>query len=119
MAHTTQVQIKSETDNSLIVAGYGVVFGGEDLAGETFSADTDFMLELVPTKMALYDHRQNAVVKHAIGTIPNGNIKIDEVGLWIEAELDKSKAYVSAIRDLVKAGCAGLVIRFGWSFGRA
>jgi phage head maturation protease len=111
MAHTTQVQIKSETDNSLIVAGYGVVFGGEDLAGETFSADTDFMLELVPTKMALYDHRQNAVVKHAIGTIPNGNIKIDEVGLWIEAELDKSKAYVSAIRDLVKAGA------LGWSSG--
>jgi hypothetical protein len=39
------LKILEQDDETAIVGGYGVVFGGEDLEGETFAADTDFMLE--------------------------------------------------------------------------
>ena len=35
------ITIKSQTDTEAIVAGYGVVFGGKDLEGETFTKETE------------------------------------------------------------------------------
>ena len=52
-----KASIKSITADTVTIAGYGVVFGGSDLDGETFTKDTDFMLDLVPNKLTLYDHR--------------------------------------------------------------
>ena len=46
----TTVGIKSITDTTITVTGYGVVFGGVDLEGDTFERDTDYMLDLVPHK---------------------------------------------------------------------
>jgi HK97 family phage major capsid protein len=111
MADTT-VTIKSVTEDTITVAGYGVVFGGTDLDGETFDSDTDYMLDLVPQKLVLYDHGQNSEVKHAIiGKISADGITVDDDGIWIEAELSKHAAYVEHIRKLAEKGV------LGWSSG--
>ena len=107
------VKIIEMTDDTVTVGGYGVVFGGADLEGETFSKSTDFMLDLVPNKLVMYDHAMQDAVKHVIGSAPNGSIKSDDVGLWVEAQLERSAAYVTEIVSLVKAGV------IGWSSGTA
>ena len=99
------VIIKSQDDKTAIIAGYGVVFGGRDLEGDTFTDSTDLMLDMVPAKSIFYEHTQD-VPQHALGEVKSE--EKDEVGLWIEAQLDKSKAYVNAVLDLIEEGVIGL-----------
>ncbi len=103
-----QVKLLSLTDDTARVGGYGVVFGGKDLEGETFSAETDFALGYVPQPRVYYDHAMRDV-KHHLGAVVD--IKADETGLWIEAELDRSRAYADLVLDLVQKGI------IGWSSG--
>jgi HK97 family phage major capsid protein len=105
---TTVAHIKSLTDDTATVAGYGVIYGGADLEGESFSPQTDFMLDLAPTKLVLYDHSLGEV-KHVIGK--TSLVEPDEFGLWIEAELDRHKSYVDMVLQLVERGA------LGWSSG--
>ncbi|MCP4099153.1 MAG: phage major capsid protein [Planctomycetaceae bacterium] len=106
----TAVKLLKMTEATATIGGYGVVFGGEDLEGDTFTADTDFSLDMVPTKDIYYDHSQGDI-PHVIGkTITE---KIDEIGIWVEAELDRSFEYASAVLRLVEAGV------LGWSSGSA
>ncbi len=107
-----KASIKSITADTVTIAGYGVVFGGSDLDGETFTKDTDYMLDLVPNKLTLYDHGMNQAIKTSvIGRIPADNIKADEFGLWIEAELARSNEYTAYIMALAEKGV------LGWSSG--
>lgn len=104
------VKILSTNGTKATVGGYGVVFGGVDLEGETFTPNTNFMLDLVPNKPVFYHHGQNASVqKSIIGGVTV--VKADDIGLWIEAELEMSRQYVDGVLDLVKMG------RLGWSSG--
>jgi len=99
-------KIIRQDDDIAVVAGYGVVFGGVDLEGETFTADTDYQLELVPTKPVFYDHTHN----DAIGTKRLGTVKAitaDDAGLFVEAELAKSADYVAEVLALVEKGVLG------------
>ena len=50
------VKIISQDDSVATVGGYGVVFGGKDVTGETFGKDTDYKLDFAPNKMVYYDH---------------------------------------------------------------
>ena len=100
------VTIKSSTDTEAIIAGYGVVFGGKDLEGDTFTAETDLELTYVPVKAMFYDHTLNEKVTGAVGSVKIE--EADEVGVWIEAQLDRSKAYVNAVLELVGQGVIGL-----------
>lgn len=102
------VRLKSIDENTAVVAGYGVVFGGLDLTGEAFAPDTDFDLDYVPRKRVYYDHALEEV-KHALGEVIS--VKVDDIGLWIEAQLDRSKDYVEAVLRLVEKGV------LGWSSG--
>lgn len=102
----TTIKILAQDDNTATIGGYGVIFGGHDLEGETFTANTKFMLDLVPDKLILYDHAQNDV-KNVIGVAPREDIIEDENGLWIQAQLDKSQAYVTSILQLAEKGVLG------------
>lgn len=108
VAEPGRVYIKALTDEHAIVAGYGIVYGGRDLVGETFTPDTDLWPDLVPAKVVLYDHTMGEV-KHALGRV------IEEVrnarGVWIEAQLERNRDYVEEILELVQAGA------LGWSSG--
>jgi HK97 family phage major capsid protein len=102
------VTIKSMTDETATIAGYGVVFGDQDLDGETFSGETDLDLGLVPAKRVFYDHTLGTV-KHSLGNVVK--VVVDEIGVWIEAELQRSKQYVNEVLKLIEKGV------LGWSSG--
>ena len=104
----TAAHLKALTDDTATVAGYGVLFGGADLEGETFAPDTDYMLDLAPTKLVFYDHTLGDV-KHVIGKTLS--VEPDEYGLWVEAELNRHAAYVDYVVQLVEKGA------LGWSSG--
>jgi HK97 family phage major capsid protein len=105
------VKILKQDEATATVGGYGVVFGGKDLEKETFTRSTDYMLDLVPTKLVFYEHTQRPDIGHQIGTVKNENVSPDETGLWIQGELDKSAGYVDAVLKLIEKGA------LGWSSG--
>ena len=102
------VKILSKDDDTAIVGGWGVLFGGEDLAGEHFDPDTDFQLDLVPLKSVYYDHALEDV-KHPLGNVVKNIIK--DTGVWVEAQLDRSREYVEEVLKLIEEGI------LGWSSG--
>jgi len=109
----TKAVMLEETDAYFRVGGYGVVFGGEDLEGETFSKDTDFWLDrLTRTPPVLYQHGKDAKAQKSVigaATVEDP----DDIGLWVEAQIDLANKYAAAIRELAGKGL------LGWSSGTA
>lgn len=99
-------ELKFRDDGTPVVAGYGVVFGGRDLEGDQFTAETKFgALADLPV---FYDHAQQNVkaLDNEIGRVVS--VKADEKGLWFEAELDKAHEYAADVIELVRRGVMGL-----------
>lgn len=100
------------------VQGYLVRFGNPsdtDLEGDYFTKETDFGRPLKDgQKFALnlyYHHGQDKV----IGTknIGSGFVKMDDKGLWYEAQIDMNDEYNKMIMELAKQG------KLGYSSGAA
>jgi HK97 family phage major capsid protein len=104
-----QVSIKAITDSAVTVAGYGVIWGAHDLEGDTFTRDTDLDLDYVPVKRVYYDHKLDPDAKEVLGKVTA--TLVDETGLWVEAQLDRSAKYVAAVVKLIEKGV------LGWSSG--
>lgn len=96
------------------VGGYLVRFTGQgdyDLTGDRFTAQTDFDIEDGSVKSVYYAHGQDDTVgKRRIG---RGTLKTDEVGVWVDAQLDLADKYQAAIYKLAEDG------KLGWSSGSA
>lgn len=94
------------------VGGYLVRFSGADepdLTGEFFDARTDYGPQT--TTPVLYNHGYDPVLgKRSIGA---GTLKADDVGIWIEAQLEQRDAYEKAIYRMAEQG------KLGWSSGTA
>jgi len=105
------VKLLDETADSYVIGGYGVVWGGRDLVGEYFTPETDFWFDrITATPPVLYEHGMDGTTrKSVLGQI--STTKVDASGLWIEAQLEKSREYVEAVMELVKKGV------LGWSSG--
>lgn len=101
------VSLKELTEDSAIIAGYGVLWGARDLTGEYFSPDTDFQLDYVPVKAVFYDHslRDEPELEDPIGRVLK--IAPDDHGLWVESELLRSHAYTDRVLKLVEKGVLG------------
>lgn len=99
-------ELKYRDDGTPVVAGYGVVFGGRDLEGDTFTPDTNFgaMADLP----VFYDHALQEVkaLDNEIGRVVS--TKRDDHGIWFEAELNKAHEYIADVVELVKRGVVGL-----------
>ena len=110
MADTTIKAINAATGR---VGGYLVVWGSpqqRDLQGEYFTPDTDLGLEWYAQRPALYHHGLDGDMQAAtVGVIDT--LKMDDTGLWAEAQLDLRKRYVQAVMRLVEKGA------LGWSSG--
>lgn len=95
------------------VGGYLVLFGTaaqKDLQGEYFTAETDYGLDWYEKRPALYHHALDDTIQtDPIGVIDT--LKMDDVGIWAEAQLDLRKRYTRAIQKLVDKGV------IGWSSG--
>jgi len=102
------VKAIGETQDTVRIGGYGVVWGGRDLEGDHFEKDTNLWLDApaMPRPM-MYDHGRNQVIgKAMIGKWDTA--KADDYGLWIEGEIAKSSRYYELIRPLIQAGVVGL-----------
>jgi len=108
--------IKSDRLGS--VKGYLVRFGSPDatdLEGDYFTPQTDFGFpikagERVPLNVYYHHGMDKMIGKKSIGT---GYVKMDETGLWYEAQLDMADEYGSMIAKLCKQG------KMGYSSGAA
>ena len=79
--------------------------GGKDLDGEYFSAKTDLCTSWYPVQRPLlYEHGKHADVDVApVGKVDSTTVSVeDEVGVWVEAELDRQAQYYEHIRRLVE-----------------
>ena len=104
-----------KTDGHGQVSGYLVLFGDEstpDLQGDIFTPQTDFGFRAGQrVTNVLYQHGTDRVIgKSPIGS---GVMGIDNVGVWIRAQLDTRSEYVRAIWEMAKNGL------LGWSSGSA
>ena len=107
-----------KSDRLGYVKGYLVRFGDTktaDLEGDYFTKSTDYGFPMTEGKRVplnvYYHHGMDAQVgKKSIGT---GYIKMDETGLWYEAQLDLADEYGSMIAKLCKQG------KMGFSSGAA
>lgn len=89
------------------LGGWLVVFGGTDLVGDTFTAETNYYLkELGHTKPVFYDHTFNSELKNAL--LGTGIIEERPQGLWFQMELDRHNAYCDDILKLADVGALGL-----------
>ena len=107
-----------KSDRLGYVKGYLVRFGDSksaDLEGDYFTQSTDYGFPMesgkrVPLNVYYHHGMDQMVGKKSIGT---GFIKMDETGLWYEAQLDLADEYGSMIAKLCKQG------KMGFSSGAA
>lgn len=97
----------------MTIAGYGIVFDGQDVTGDRFTKATDLWLDgrMSSTPPVLFGHGHDPLMKHTVlGHVVKATA--DDIGVWIEAKLEASKRYLDAIRKLMARG-----VPLGWSSG--
>jgi hypothetical protein len=94
------------------VGGYLVLFSGPadpDLQGDYFTKDTDFFLDSGERRPILYRHGAHPIIKSQ--KLGKGTVTIDDIGVFIEGELELRDKYEKAIYALIEKG------KLGWSSG--
>lgn len=90
------------------VGGYLVMFspGGEpkDAYGTYFEADTEYGWQVGENRIALYDHGMDPTL--GVRSVGNGWTlrKVDDVGLWVESQLNLADEYEAKIYELIDRG---------------
>jgi len=104
------VKAVGETDTHYLVEGYGAVWGGKDVMGDTFTKATELWLDkLSPTPPLMYHHGMDATIKRAVlGSVLT--TKVDDVGLWVQAQIEKAQKYAKGVMRLVNKGMLGFSI---------
>lgn len=98
------------------VGGYLVLFSTKNdpdisPARDFFTKNTDYDLERSNISTIYYDHGRDATLKQRkLGT---GSMKVDEVGVWFDGQLNMRDRYEKAVYQLAEAG------KLGWSSGTA
>jgi phage head maturation protease len=94
------------------VGGYLVRFTDEsapDLTGDFFTKDTDFDIANGDTRSVYYAHGLDT--RMGVKKIGKLTATTDDVGVWVEAQLNQRDEYEKAILDLAAKG------KLGWSSG--
>jgi 2'-5' RNA ligase len=95
--------VKALGDWSLTVRG--IVYGGHDLVGDTFTKATDLGFGRDPVGMPVfYDHAQRGI-KSQIGHVTAW--KADDDGIDFEVELDRRHKYAEMVMGLARKGALG------------
>jgi hypothetical protein len=80
------------------VGGYLVLFSGPDspdLQGEYFTKSTDFIIDSGDQRPILYRHGMHPLIKSQ--RIGKATLTIDDVGVFVDGELDLSNKYIRAL----------------------
>ena len=94
------------------VAGYLVRYSDADtpdLTGDYFPVGCDFDAEDGDRVTVYYGHGFDPVLKHR--KLGKGTLRFDDVGVWVEAQLQMRDEYERAIYAMAEAG------KLGWSSG--
>lgn len=92
------------------IAGYGILFGGNDAEGERFTKATDIELEIGDRRSIYYRHGAHPLIKdRKLGKAALTNI--DDEGAFFEGELNLRDNYERYIYKLAEMG------KLGWSTG--
>ena len=91
-----------------VVEGLGMPFGGpfngRDLDGERFTEKTDFAFDWFAERPLLYQHGlDDGTGISVVGRVKSWELRAD-LGVWVQAQLDKSHEYFDAVKELVKKG---------------
>ncbi len=109
--HNTAVKTLNAEEGR--IGGYLIVWGSadqRDLQGEYFTPDTELGLTWYDRRPVLYHHGLDGELKAAvIGEIDS--LRVDDIGIWAEAQLDMRQRYVHAVRRLIQKGI------LSWSSG--
>jgi hypothetical protein len=94
------------------VGGYLVRFSDADhpdLEQDFFDAKTDYDIETGDRVTAYYNHGFDPVLKRR--KLGRGTMRIDDAGVWVEAQLAMRDEYERAVYEMAVAG------KLGWSSG--
>jgi len=100
----------SKTDDELRVANYMVLFGGQDLEGETFTADTKFESAYTKTGTLYVDWEHGMDVldrNEVLGVVDWKTANIDERGVFVERVLSRRNQYVQWLEALIEEELIG------------
>ena len=104
----------SKTDSELRVANYIVMFGGVDLAGETFSKSTNFESSYTKSSILHVDFEHGLDPddmgmdeNEILGFVDWKTAKIDDKGIFVERVLNRQAKYMEYIEPLIEAGIVG------------
>ena len=91
------------------IGGYAVRFGSDaepDLSpfADYFTKSTQFWLDAWATRPMLYHHAQDAATKDAPVVGRWTSARMDDVGVWLEGQIDQAHRYAGAVKELVKRG---------------
>jgi phage head maturation protease len=78
-----------------------------DLYDTVFSKSTDYMLDEGLNIRVMYKHGRDKTLGRSVLGI--GTLRMDEVGLWVDAQIKERDKYESAIKKLIADG------KLGWS----
>ncbi|KKM86472.1 hypothetical protein LCGC14_1278680, partial [marine sediment metagenome] len=96
-----------------IIAGLGIPFGGpfkgKDFDGEFFDKGTDFALDWFPEdgRPVLYDHGLDGAVKMSVIGRQISHSVDPDVGIWMEAQINKAHRYAAAVLEMAEGGEVG------------
>jgi len=96
------------------IGGYLVRYGDPDtpdLEGDFFSPETDLGIETKSTIPVYYQHGYDPVLKSR--KLGKADVEFQDVGVWVEAQLEMRDEYEKRIMELAAAG------KLGWSSGAA
>lgn len=96
------------------VAGYLVRYGtpkDTDLEGDFFSKETELGISPGSSLPVFYQHGYDGTLKAR--KIGKGDIKFDDIGAWLEAQLEMRDEYEKMIYQMAEQG------KIGWSSGAA
>jgi hypothetical protein len=113
IAKENATDIMDAVDDLLRIGGYLIVWGNRgqrDLQGEYFTPQTELALEWFERRPVLYQHGMDDHLKASpIGVIDQ--LRVDDTGVWAEAQLDLRHRYADVVRRLIERGV------LGWSSG--
>jgi len=83
---------------------FGGPFNGKDLDGERFTDKTDFAFDWFTERPLLYQHGlDGGTGTSVVGRVKSWELRGD-LGVWVQAQLDKSHEYFSAVKELITKG---------------
>jgi hypothetical protein len=104
----------SKNENELRVSNYIVLFGGTDLAGETFSKSTNFESSYTNSKFLHVDFEHGLDPdklgmdeNEILGYVDWKTAKTDDKGIFVERVLNRQAKYMEYIEPLIEAGIVG------------